>query len=166
MRAGRKGNAHHKVLCRVFDLKKNEDISVLLCILFCSCATWGILCVTPVQPSLFCPVHFYFSGSAVSDCTFPHCYLSSTRKQLQFLLDVFLCLLCFCSFQCRHRRKKQINGGHMCVYFVSPCLCVSKHCVVVRGLCEGGFLPINQTQRKQTFKLMLFKCIYLQCLHL
>lgn len=72
-----------------------------------------------------------------------HCYLSSKRKQLQFLLDVFLCLFSFCSFQWNQRRKKQVSTcGYMrvhlrvciCVCFVwlDGCLCGSRQCVVVR----------------------------------
>lgn len=67
-------------------------------------------------------------------------------------------LMCFCAssafvpFNESKEGKNRSTCGYMCVYCVALCVClrVSKHCVVVWGLCEGGFLPINQTQYKQT----------------
>lgn len=118
-------------LCKVGDLVRDPSVS---------------------QPTLHRPVHFYFSGSAGSGCTFPHCYLSSRRKQLQFLLDVFLCLFGTVPFNASREGKNRSTCGYMRVYCVSlcVCVCVSKHRVVVRGLGEGGLLPINQTPYKQT----------------
>lgn len=56
-----------------------------------------------------------------------HCYLSSKRKRLQFLLDVFLCLFSFCSFQWNQKRKKQVST---CGYMrVRLCACVCVRCV-------------------------------------
>lgn len=70
----------------------------------------GIVCVTlaccsrrnTVPPFLFfrkrC-VGAYVPAAA-------HCYLSSRRKQLQFLLDVFLCLFGFCSISMKAKEEK------------------------------------------------------------
>lgn len=85
----------------------------------------GVLQLTQCRP----PPFLFFRKRCVGAYVPPaaHCYLSSKRKRLQFLLDVFLCLFSFCSFQWNQKRKKQVST---CGYMrVRLCACVCVRCV-------------------------------------
>ncbi len=139
----------------------------------------GILCVTLACRSRrnIVPPFLFFRKRCVGACVPPaaHCYLSSRRKQLQFLLDVFLCLFGFCSLQWKQKRKKQISTcGYMCVRVLCGCVCLF---VWIQAKCGGmgawwgWFLTRKPNSQTHTHRRLVTHCqtsvynMYQQSIH-
>lgn len=101
-----------------------EVMYVCMCACFCAAVGGGDLVHDPsvLQPSLCPPIFIFQEALRLSVCPpATHCYPSSRRKQLQLVLDVFLCLIQLLSLSMKAKKEKtDINCVCLCVCCVDP----------------------------------------------